>query len=159
MPKEKLVDLLYELMKSSKRSDRELARIIKVSQPTITRLRKNLENSGLIREYTVMPALERIGFEIAAFSFVWTSPLHETMKPIEDWVLENRRILFSSLGRGIEGKTFMIVSIHKDYTDFSQFGRELRSILGSKVVSVESFLISLKTDIVKHFSLKNLERV
>jgi DNA-binding Lrp family transcriptional regulator len=159
MPKEKLVDLLYELMNSSKRSDRELGRIIKVSQPTITRLRKNLENSGLIREYTVMPALERIGFEIAAFSFVWTSPLHETMKPIEDWVLENRRILFSSLGRGIEGKTFMIVSIHKDYTDFSQFGRELRSILGSKVVSVESFLISLKTDIVKHFSLKNLERV
>jgi len=159
MPKEKLVDLLYELMKSCKRSDRELARIIKVSQPTITRLRKNLENSGLIREYTVLPALERLGFEIAAFSFVWTSPLHETMKPIEDWVLENRRILFSSLGRGIEGKTFMIVSIHKDYTDFSQFGRELRSILGSKVVSVESFLISLKTDIVKHFSLKNLERV
>jgi len=159
MPKEKLVDLLYELMKSCKRSDRELARIIKVSQPTITRLRKNLENSGLIREYTVMPALERLGFEIVAFSFVWTSPLHETMKPIEDWVLENRRILFSSLGRGIEGKTFMIVSIHKDYTDFSQFGRELRSILGSKVVSVESFLISLKTDIIKHFSLKNLERV
>jgi DNA-binding Lrp family transcriptional regulator len=159
MPKEKLVDLLYELMKSCKRSDRELARIIKVSQPTITRLRKNLENSGLIREYTVMPALERLGFEIVAFSFVWTSPLHETMKPIEDWVLENRRILFSSLGRGIEGKTFMIVSVHKDYTDFSQFGRELRSILGSKVVSVESFLISLKTDIVKHFSLKNLERV
>lgn len=159
MPKEKLVDLLYELMKSCKRSDRELARIIKVSQPTITRLRKNLENSGLIREYTVMPALERLGFEIVAFSFVWTSPLHETMKPIEDWVLENRRVLFSSLGRGIEGKTFMIVSIHKDYTDFSQFGRELRSILGSKIVSVESFLTSLKTDVVKHFSLKNLERV
>jgi len=58
MPKQKLVDLLYELMKNSKRSDRELARVVRVSQPTITRMRKNLEKSGYIREYTVMPALE-----------------------------------------------------------------------------------------------------
>lgn len=67
MPKQKLLDLLYEIMKYSRRSDRELAKTIKVSQPTITRIRKVLEDNGYIREYTVMPALEKLGFEILAF--------------------------------------------------------------------------------------------
>ncbi|MGC9346262.1 MAG: Lrp/AsnC family transcriptional regulator, partial [Candidatus Bathyarchaeales archaeon] len=59
-----MIDLLYEFMKNSKRSDRELAKAVGVSQPTITRMRKNLEKLGYIREYTIMPALEKLGFEI-----------------------------------------------------------------------------------------------
>jgi len=64
MPKQKMMDLLYELMKNSKRSDRELAKVVKVSQPTITRMRKNLEKKGYIREYTIVPAVEKLGFEL-----------------------------------------------------------------------------------------------
>jgi len=79
MPKQKMIDLLYELMKNSKRSDRELAKVVKASQPTITRMRKNLEKSEYIREYTVMPALEKLGFEILAFSFLSTST------PLKNW--------------------------------------------------------------------------
>ncbi len=41
---QRLIHLLYELMKDSKRSDRELAKAIGVSQPTITRMRETLEN-------------------------------------------------------------------------------------------------------------------
>jgi DNA-binding Lrp family transcriptional regulator len=69
MPKQKMIDLLYELMINSKRSDRELAKAVKVSQPTITRIRKSLEKLGYIREYTVIPDLQKIGFEIAALTF------------------------------------------------------------------------------------------
>jgi len=36
--------LFHELIKNSKRSDRELAKMLRVSQPTITRTRKRLEN-------------------------------------------------------------------------------------------------------------------
>ena len=69
MSKDKLFDLLYELMKNSKRSDRELAKVVDVSQPTITRLRKGLEQINLIREYTVLPALDKLGFEVLAFNY------------------------------------------------------------------------------------------
>ncbi|MBE0519957.1 winged helix-turn-helix transcriptional regulator, partial [Candidatus Bathyarchaeota archaeon] len=69
MPKQKLIDLLYELMKNSKRSDRELAKVVKVSQPTITRMRKNLEKSEYVREYTIVPAVEKLGFELTALTF------------------------------------------------------------------------------------------
>jgi DNA-binding Lrp family transcriptional regulator len=160
MPKEKLIDLLYVLMKNSKRSDRELAKVIGASQPTITRLRKSLETLNLVREYTVIPALEKLGFEIAAFSFVSVSGFQqENVKMTLGWVSENPKILFSSSGEGLGGKSLVLVSIHKDYSDFSEFSRELRSALGGKVVSMESFLISLKTDIIKHFSFRDLERV
>jgi len=43
MRKELPQKLLRELLKNSKRSDRDLAKILKVSQPTITRTRHKLE--------------------------------------------------------------------------------------------------------------------
>jgi len=159
MPKQKMIDLLYELMKNSKRSDRELAKVVKVSQPTITRVRKNLEKSGYILEYTVMPDLEKLGFEIIALNFLSTAMGQEQEKEVHEWVLKNQKILFSSSGQGLNEKTLLLVSIHKDFTDFSVFTHELRSFLGSRAFSMESFLVSLRTEVIKHFSFKNLERI
>lgn len=159
MPKQKIIDLLYELMKNSKRSDRELAKVVGVSQPTITRMRKNLEKSGYIREYTVMPDLEKLGFEIIALNFLSASETPEQVKEVHGWVLKNPKIVFASSGGGLNGKSLLLASIHKDFTDFSTFTHELKSSLGSKVSSMESFLFSLKTDFIKHFSFKNLERL
>lgn len=160
MPKEKIVDLLYELMKNSKRSDRELAKVVDVSQPTITRLRKGLEQLNLIREYTVMPALDKLGFEVLAFNYVDTGAVqHEGAKTSLSWVEENSKILFASSGEGLSGKTLMMISIHKDFSSFTEFSRELRSVLGPRAVSMDSFLVSLKTDAIKHFSFRNLERI
>ena len=159
MSKQKMIDLLYEFMKNSKRSDRELAKIVKVSQPTITRMRKNLEKSEYIREYTIVPAVEKLGFEIIALTFLSTSTRPKDVKEMQEWILESQKIVFSSLGEGLDGKTLLLVSVHRDFTDFSEFTRELRGILGLKGASLESFLVSLKTDMIKHFSFKNLERI
>jgi len=51
MKQENLVKLLFELIKNSKRSDRDLAKILGISQPTVTRLRKVLEKEA-ITQYT-----------------------------------------------------------------------------------------------------------
>ena len=158
MRKELPQRLVQELLKNSKRSDRELSKVIGVSQPTITRMRKTLEKSGYIQEYTVMPALEKLRFEIIALNFISISTKPEDMKEIHKWFQENPKILFSSSGEGLNGKTLLVVSIHKDFTDFSEFTHELRRSLASRAISVESFLASLKTDVIKHFSFKNLER-
>jgi DNA-binding Lrp family transcriptional regulator len=50
MPREKIITLLYELMKNSRKSDRDLAKILDVSQPTVTRMRRKLETSEYISE-------------------------------------------------------------------------------------------------------------
>lgn len=49
--------ILSELIKNSKTSDRKLAKIVGVSQPTVTRRRINLEKEGLL-EYTITPNFE-----------------------------------------------------------------------------------------------------
>ena len=81
------------------------------------------------------------------------------MKEMQKWISESQKIFFSSLGEGLNGKTLLLVSVHRDFTDFSEFTREVRGILGLKGASMESFLVSVKTDMIKHFSFKNLERI
>jgi DNA-binding Lrp family transcriptional regulator len=60
--------LLCELIKNSRKSDRKLAKLVGVSQPTVTRTRTRLEKEGLI-EYSGVPNLRKIGFEIIAITF------------------------------------------------------------------------------------------
>jgi DNA-binding Lrp family transcriptional regulator len=48
--------ILFELMKDSHRSDREVSRATGISQPTVTR-RRNLLETGIIYGYTALPRL------------------------------------------------------------------------------------------------------
>lgn len=51
--KEFELKLISELMKNSRRSDRDLAKAIGSSQPTVTRNRHRLEQQGIIKQYTI----------------------------------------------------------------------------------------------------------
>ena len=62
--------LIAELMENSRRSDRELARVVGVSQPTVSRMVKRLEKEGYIREYTMIPDFQKLGYELVALTFL-----------------------------------------------------------------------------------------
>jgi len=62
--KKKERQFLSELLKDSKRSDREIAKVLGVSQPTITRMRNRLVEEGLIKEFTIIPEFAKMGYEI-----------------------------------------------------------------------------------------------
>lgn len=53
--------LISELMKNSRRSYRELAKAVGVSQPTVSRTLKKLEKEGYIKEYTMIPDFLKLG--------------------------------------------------------------------------------------------------
>ena len=74
MEKLKSIDytILFALMKNSKISDRQLAKTIGVSQPTVTRRRARLEKEA-IDGYTAIPKWAKIGYEILAITFVNSS--------------------------------------------------------------------------------------
>jgi len=61
--------VLIELIKNSHRSDRELARAVGVSQPTLSRTRKKLEKQGMIKEYTIIPDYPRLGLALMSITF------------------------------------------------------------------------------------------
>lgn len=70
--------LLSELMKDCRRSDRELAKAIGTSQPTVSRMISRLEKEGVIKEYTMIPDFSKVGLEIMALTSVkFEQPLRE----------------------------------------------------------------------------------
>lgn len=159
MKEEKLQSLLKALLENSKRSDRELAKAIKASQPTVTRNRKIL--GKYIRSYTIVPEFEKIGYEIVAFTFAKARTYHK--KEIEEkldlakkWVMGHPNVIFASDGEGL-GKDTVMISLHKNYSKYADFMREFSVDFADFVSDSQSFIVSLKTGLLfKPFDLTYL---
>lgn len=156
MKQEKLLKLLFELIKNSKRSDRDLAKILDISQPTVTRLRKVLEKEA-IAQYTVIPNLSYLGFDIVAFTFSRSKELvHPLWEDGKTWARQHPNVMFVSTGQGIDSDALM-VSVHKDYADFVRFYQIFRRDWGKYLQDFKIFLISISgSAILKHFTFNHL---
>jgi DNA-binding Lrp family transcriptional regulator len=47
--------MISELMRNCRRSNRELAKAIVTSQPTVSRIINRLEKEGIVEEYAMIP--------------------------------------------------------------------------------------------------------
>ena len=159
MKEEKLVTLLKELLRNSRRSDRELARAIDASQPTVTRNRRILDK--YIRSYTVTPDFGRIGYEIMAITFAKAKSYGKEeneakLKLARKWIESHPNIVFSSDGEGL-AKDVVFVSFHENYSKYAGFVREFSGSLADFFNDVQSFVVSLKTGVIlKPFDLATL---
>lgn len=157
--KEKL-KLLHELIKGARRSDRELAKVLKISQPTITRKRTRLEAEGLIQEYTIIPNVAKMGFEIVAFTFLsFNETTPELLEKAQEWSKKQPNIVFAGDGEGISMNSIFI-SFHKNYASFSKLITNLRQDWQPNLKDVQSFILSLnRPDLtIKPFSFRYLEK-
>jgi len=141
--------LISELMKNSRRSDRELAKSIGKSQPTVTRIRSRLEKEGYIKEYTMLPDLSRIGFEILAITFAKLigQPTREDLEKARKTVREvmnkeSSPVILGMRGIGLDADR-VIISLHEDYSAYDDFINFIKSQPLVKVNEVKSYLISL----------------
>jgi len=158
--KEKMKRLVSELLKDSKRSDRELAKILEISQPTVSRMRHTLVKEGVIREFTAIPDFPKLGYQIMA---VTIAKAKATLTPHEQerakkLVLEEPRVIFVASAEGM-GKNGVMISLHKDYTDFRDFMNNLKFNSEGYMQEVDSMLISLQSGmIVKPLSFSYLAK-
>jgi DNA-binding Lrp family transcriptional regulator len=150
--------LICELVKNSRRSDRDLARTIGVSQPTVTRIRTRLEKEGLI-EYSGVPDLKRLGFEIVAVFFArWKHPQYPDTKveKAREFIGKHPNIIFVSTGRGL-GYDRVGISVHKSYSEYAEYMNEVKTGWGEFMTISDSFLISLNSDnMLRRLSFKYL---
>jgi DNA-binding Lrp family transcriptional regulator len=159
------MELLHELLKNSKRSDRDLAKILGVSQPTVTRMRRKLEQTGYVQEYTIIPDFTKLGYELMSFTFMniirydekTSEPLKELSEKAHKWAMENPKIILGAAGDGMDGKNCMMISLHRDFTDYSRFISQFRDKWSSYLRDIGSFLVSFKATMVKPLSFKYLE--
>jgi len=156
MKREKLLELLFALIKNSKRSDRDLAKILGFSQPTVTRVRKALEKEA-IEQYTLIPNLPYLGFDIIAFTFFRTKELvHPLWEQGKKWAAKQPNVVFVSTGQGMDSDAIM-VSVHKDYADFVKFYHMFRRDWGKELEDFKIFLMSIKGSVqMKPFSFNYL---
>jgi DNA-binding Lrp family transcriptional regulator len=143
--------IISEYIKNSRMSDRELAKKVGVSQPTITRKRTIYEKEQLL-EYASIPNFQKLGIEIVAFTFaVWSPemlknyPSEERIKKAQAFFSKHPNVIFASSGRGL-GMGRMMISFHKNYSDYVEFFKQAEDGWAGLLTKLESFTISLETD-------------
>ena len=161
MTKLKPVDykILFELMKNAKRSDREIAKILGVSQATVSRRRKALEREVIVG-YTAIPRWEKLGFNILALTFIKSDIVFQPQEKVEqarnkvkDWMMKHPNVVASAKGSGM-GMYAFVMSFHKNYSDFEEFISEHNSELGEFLTETQTFLVNVsKFNEVKPFHL------
>jgi DNA-binding Lrp family transcriptional regulator len=153
--------LLRELLKNSKRSDRELAELLKVSQPTITRTRHRLEKRDMIQDYTITPNFQKMGFELIAITLLKMKPevhLPEMTEKAKAYTKQYPNIVFVGRGEGL-GMNSVIVSFHQNFTDYTRLWNQTRVDWKDYVLDIKSFIVSCETGVIKRFSLTSLKDV
>lgn len=159
MKKGLMIKVLFELIKNSKRSDRELARSLSLWPSTITRYRKRLEKEAVIQEYTAIPDLSKMGYEILAFLFVrmHANARKEWSQKMREKLYDFAEVIFATRVQGM-GQNVLIISLHKSYSQFHEYHSKFVEFGKDLFEDTNTVMTSLSEDVLKPFSLKYLEK-
>ena len=155
----RLTSLLSELLKNSNRSDRELAKVLGVSQPTVSRMKKQLVTEGTVKEFSVIPDFSKMGYRIMAISCVKFKKimLPDVDGKAKDWLHKQPNIIFASRAQGL-GMNAVAITLHKSYAGYAKFTNKVESDFADDLENYDTMLIDLTAPILKPFSLKYLAK-
>jgi DNA-binding Lrp family transcriptional regulator len=156
--------IFCELMKNSRRSDRELAKAVGVSQPTVTRARKKLEEEGYIREYSLVPNFEKLGFELMALTFlrykkgITTEEVKKVNEAAREYEKENpAAFLMAATGQGL-GFERVFITFHRNYSSFVNTVRTVRQLPFRAVADIDSFIVPLSETHYRPFTFSEMAK-
>ena len=148
--------ILGELVRNCKISDQEIARKLKTSRPTILKIRKRLENKGIIKGYTSLIDFEKIGLNLqAVILYRWRDySKSEELESTVKFTKNLSEVILFVKGEGVGSKTDLIISVHEDLKDYEKFIRKLKYKWKDNVENVDVFLSSLD-GIFKNYELSS----
>ena len=162
--KEIELGVIAELMKNSRRSDRELAKALHTSQPTVGRIIKRLEKMGIIKEYTMIPDFSKLGYKIMGITQMKVEEVNkgqfEEMVDTEVRPFE-KEMVFANLLAVVgadAGKNRAFVTLYKDYSAYAEAMKIVKQVSFSRGEDVESFLVDLNTEQYRLFTMSAIAR-
>jgi len=154
--------LVSELMRNARISDRQLAKRLGVSQPTVSRKRAFLERE-LIDGYSAIPRWEKLGYELFAITLFKVKSAVAAKKEYSavrergmGWLKSQPNVIMAGACRGMGMDAFNL-SFHKSYPEYDEWFRQLRLELGDIIDDVQSVLVNLRgTELLKPLHLRYL---
>lgn len=142
--REREIQVLCELMKNGRATDKYVARKIGTTQPTVTRIRQKLERDGLIQRYHAVVDYAKTGIGVVAITFwTWVDYSKKTERSnFMDFIRKQPHVMFLSRGEGIEGRTTVMISAHKDFKEYEDFVRDVRRVGGTNISRISQFISS-----------------
>ena len=157
--------LVSELMKNSRRSDRELAKAVGVSQPTVSRMMKTLQDEGKVKEFTMIPDFVQFGYNIMAVIFFgkqenMTEEKRLALRKAATELEKNDPVATMMVVNGIGlNKGRMIIIYFKDYSSYSRTLKLIKNLPNIDPGEIESFLVDLNDyRNFRTFSMKEVAR-
>jgi DNA-binding Lrp family transcriptional regulator len=155
--KAKLKRLLLEYLKDSNRSDKQVAKVLGISQTTVSTMKNRLLEEGLVRHFSAIPDFAKMGYEIMAFSFVKFNmeQVTEIEEKTKEWAQSHPEIIFSSRAEGM-GIDAVTVSLHKNYAEYTNFLLENKNKWRKFMAEAHYVLVDLGGAVAKPLSFKYL---
>ncbi len=136
-----------ELLKDARQSDREIARKLKMSQPSVSRIRQKLEKTGLIKRYAALPDISKCGLNLFAITFFeWKDHTKkEELNELVSFLSSHPNVILFGKGEGMSGRTTIILSIHSDYESFFEMIHQIRERWDTLITAMDHFLTTSKS--------------
>ena len=150
--------LLRELLKNSKQSDRELAKTLNVSQPTISRARHKLEKSGMIKDYTIVPDFKKMSFELLVINLAKIRPevlLPGMREKAREFIAKFPNTIFASTGEG-RGMNAVDIAFYRSFAEYHNRANLMRTEWKDIIEDLQSFIVPIGEGEFKRFSLAHL---
>lgn len=110
-------------------------------------------------EYSGTPNLVKLGYELIAVVLgkMNLRQYPDILQKVKDFTKQHPNVIFVAGGIGL-GFDRILISIHKDYADYSKFMSEIKAEAGD-AMEVQTFLISLTSkEVLQHLSMKNFAK-
>jgi DNA-binding Lrp family transcriptional regulator len=135
LSKKKEVDLkiLCALLSMGGRSNREIAKSLGMTNVTVSRRKKKLEQEGYIKEYTAIPDFSKIGLEYVVITTSSGSVTPQDIEEIKKSVQKYPEILWMLQDENLAQTQWVILSVHKNYESYLELVKEMQKTLMPKL--------------------------
>jgi len=136
---------LLALVEKGDRNDSEIAKEMKVSKSSISRIRKKLAEAGLITGCTAVLDLEKMGvgfYHVLVFQWNAFADKKLTKKMEEDFTTTAQTVYFA---QGLSPNSKYIAKMaFLSFEDYNNFLEEFRGKYGNSISGLETFFIQPK---------------